>query len=153
MRSVRTDRPRNTPGFMGYVLTFAIAVLLVSAGLTIRVDPEVDAGDFFLFAAFFGAWIAVLPAAVIVPLVHLAVRRVADQRVHVVVAGLTGLVGGAACWWFVSEGNLLEIHEDALVVAGIGLATAIGRAAVIPLVQRRRAPDFLPFWERDHNLV
>ncbi len=71
--------------------------------------------------------------AVLASVVHLVCLRVPQQPVHVAVAGLAGAVAGVVygIGLFDGLGTWLWLQ--------LGVATAVGRAAVIPLAQRRRS--------------
>ncbi|HWJ12016.1 MAG TPA: hypothetical protein VNS46_21715 [Nocardioides sp.] len=105
-------------GAMGHV------VLLTSEA------PVADAAAWVVIAACFVPLYSLPFALVGVPLVHLVCRRVGAQWVHVVVAGLAGLLPLAVAG--------VMTGEWVWGVAPVGACTALGRLAVVPLVWRRR---------------
>lgn len=153
LEGVQAADCRNTPGILGYALVYAIAVGLVCVGLSLAESDqwfdEYTAGYVFLFAF---ALLGPVALVVVLPLLHFAIRRIRNQGVHVAVTGLVGLATAWISWMYLTEG-VLDDTFDVLFVLGAGAATALGRAAVIPMVLRRRQPGYVPFWERDHNLV
>lgn len=75
-------------------------------------------------------------------LVHLACRRVRQQWVHVLAAGIAGVLSGVAFHLLVDIGGS-DILGSSLLPVVVGVATAVGRASVIPLVPdvgARRGP-------------
>ena len=131
----------NTPGPGGYLLAvlvsdFAFALLL---GLGALADGDIDAffGGLVLFTVITAIY--AIPFAVPgVLLVHFLARRATSQLVHVATAGAVGLLAGlvASAWIFRNDGWPWLVLE-------VGVATAVGRAAVIPLVpavRGRRQP-------------
>ncbi len=124
----------NTPGPDGYVAVWVLSVWLFALGVVLPSGPGV-AGFFpvLVFVLTATAIVSVPFAAVGVVVVHVVCRQVEAQWVHVLVAGLTGyatmvviaLLGAGpevlgSGWW-------------------LGMVTAVARAALIPLVLRRRA--------------
>jgi hypothetical protein len=126
----------GSPGIGGYVLAdvaavAALAVLLPSVDATVA-----DLGDYLAGVALVGfyAFFYSIPLALVgIPIVHFCCLRVRNQAVHVLAAGLVGTA---------------MITLPVLVLSGelsgaglyLGAATAIGRAAVIPLALARRQP-------------
>ena len=103
--------------------------------LVLTTVPFVDVGRLLagLFVTLVYVTIFAIPTAPVgVLLVHLCCRRVQPQWVHVIAAGgagvLTGLAFGA---W---AAGVTEIFSATALAAILGVATAIGRACVIPLV-------------------
>jgi hypothetical protein len=134
----------GSPGVGGYVLAWlasAVALPLVlllgvllpggeRASLSVtEVIPTLGfALVFAMAAAVYGA-----PAALVGCLVvHLVCLRVDSQAVHVAAAAAAGLVTGWGydTWLFQGSWDWLWLQ--------LGIATAVGRAVVIPLVRRRR---------------
>ena len=135
----------NTPGVVGSLLAVVLSWMLISVGsLTFGFLLEdglpelgritlVDLGIgisflamWSVFVGFFGA----LTAPFGVAAVHFACLRTPHQWVHVAAAGL---VGGVAVYGVaVIFGEPWRDWDK--MAAGVGLCTAIGRAAVIPLV-------------------
>ena len=131
----------NTPGALGYLVAvlvsdFAFAFLL---GLGALADGDTDA--FFGGLVLFTVVSAIYSIPFAVPgvlLVHFSCRRVASQAVHVAAAGAAGLLAG-----IVFEAAVTGGFDSFPLVLAVGVATATGRAAVIPLVpavRRRRQP-------------
>jgi hypothetical protein len=75
---------------------------------------------------------ATVLAPVGVLLVHLTCRRARLQAAHVLAAGLAGALAGLGVGALLADGDVAGSCGLALV---LGIATAIGRAAVIPLVR------------------
>ncbi|HWU20188.1 MAG TPA: hypothetical protein VN088_01585 [Nocardioides sp.] len=129
----------NTPDPRGYLAAWAVSAAVYAAifaiGTSLRdgTGAGTALGVFVIYGYGIGA-VSIPFALVGVGLVHLTCRRVRHQAVHVVAAGLAGAPpagfmvavdpqAGAWLWWL------------------IPVATAIGRASVVPLVQRRRDAD------------
>ena len=145
-RVARDERLRwwegsGSPGVGGYVLAVvasapALGLVLAASMVPGVVDGSESPGSLLgglvlvtLFALMYA--VPVAPAGVLV--VHLLCLRVRHQGVHVLAAGLAGAV--AALVWEVTLGAAtLDRFPWAL-----GIATACGRAAVVPLARRRRA--------------
>lgn len=145
----RTDQHRlrglAAPGFVGYLLAFlasAVALGVITAvGLVLGElgsDIAWAATDVIPTLFFLPLGVALLatlygwPAAIAgCLLVHLACLRVRSQVLHVLAAALAGLAAGWVyqVWFFGWTFEWLWLQ--------LGLATAIGRAAVIPLARRR----------------
>lgn len=135
----------GSPGIGGYVLAWlasAVALPLV-LGSTVLVPggalTSMSATDviptlgfavvFMTVAAVYGA-----PAALVGCLVvHFVCLRVGSQAVHVAAAGATGMGAG-----WVYDTWLFQGSWDGLWLQ-LAVATAIGRAVVIPLARRRAA--------------
>lgn len=139
MSTVATQAPLRwwegvgSPGVGGYVLAnfasvAALAVLLPSVDATMA-----DFGDYLTGVAIVAvyAFFFSIPLALIgIPIVHFCCLRVRNQAVHVLAAGVVGVA---------------VITLPVLVLSGelegaglyLGVATAIGRAAVIPLALAR----------------
>ncbi len=82
-----------------------------------------------IYALVFG-----LPAAAVgCLLVHLVCLRIPEQLIHVVTAGLVGAAAGV-----VYDAALFDGFWGRLWIL-LGIATSLGRAAVIPLARRRQA--------------
>ncbi len=131
---------RHTPGLLGYFLAVDVSIGLTAFSIAAESDPEHGLANAAaaLFVATVYVTIFALPTAPVgVLLVHLACRRVSSQRVHVLAAGLAGILTGVAF------GLLVEVGSDTIepwsLTLVLGVATAAGRAAVIPLVPARRA--------------
>lgn len=147
MSTVRTARPSwwegvGSPGVGGYVLAYvasAVALIVVSVlggilegGANLSID-ELASGVGVLVVGTIYALVFGAPAAVIgCFVVHLVCLRVVEQPVHVLVAGLAGAVAGVAYELILFSGSF----SGGLWIL-LGLATAIGRAAVIPLARAR----------------
>ncbi len=133
-----------SPGFGGYVLAFLVSAGVMGVGVPLEgiigqlAHWSLDFGELFyvtamgvytmLFAVLYG-----FPAAVVgCLLVHLVCLRIPEQLIHVTAAGLVGMATGA-----VYDAVLFNGYWDWLWLL-LGIATAIGRAAVIPLARRRQ---------------
>jgi len=135
----------NTPATSGYLLAVVISWMLISVGsfasdfLLEEGLPELRGitledlgfGIFFLamwsvVVGFFGA----LTAPFGVAAVHFACRRTPNQWLHVAAAGFVGGVAVYAVAVVFGE----PWRDWDKMAAGVGFCTAIGRAAVIPLV-------------------
>ena len=135
--------PSYTPGWDGYLVAVLVSVGLTVLALAASILSE---GLGQALAALFVGTIyvtlfAVPTAPVGVLLVHLTCRGVRAQWVHVVAAGLAGLLTGLAFQQLVESGS--GVLEGWFLTLVLGFATAAGRAAVIPLVpavrERRRS--------------
>jgi hypothetical protein len=144
--------PQWTPGVAGYLLSVAVSVLitaLVTALEILVVGGPIQASAAFVECLVLAGLLSVPIAPVGVLLVHLACRRVEAQWVHVLAAGLAGLLSGLAFSALVDVGGSDVLAIWPLTLA-LGFATAVGRASVIgrvPGVRARRHPvdsDFRP---------
>jgi hypothetical protein len=147
----------NAPGFGGYLLAYAASVL--AYGVLMGLQVLALGTDVLLSVVYailvigVGAVVGLPFALVLIPAVHLACRTVRNQAVHVAAAGFAGLSAGAAVWGFTvvgmnSNGSFTASWEFVPsrwssgatlgAILALGIATAIGRSAVIPLVLRRR---------------
>ena len=139
-------RGEGAPGVLGYALAVLASAVFLGPMLfltSVIQDPGSFSGlpgDLFvtLFAmVFYVPFFAMLygwPAALVGCLVvHLVCLRVPHQPVHVVLAGVAGLAAGAiyGIGLFDGLGSWLWLQ--------LGVATAAGRAVVIPLAQRRQS--------------
>jgi hypothetical protein len=140
----------NTPDLLGYVLAYFASAAVFAGGVGLWLEDNLVDGA--ITAVGVAPVIAVLGlplGAVLMPVVHLTCRRVRAQTVHVLVAGLVGVVG---CAFFTRDSLALD-KDTLLMLAGAAFSTAVGRAIVIPLVRARRRPGYLPLFERDRGLV
>lgn len=127
---------QNTPGIGGYVLAVTVSVVTIPLLLWVLSG---SAGVFVVslyYAAAAGIPIGTVGATV----VHLCCRGIRAQVVHVLAAGLAGflvLPGFAIADSIADSGpnSGAAWVPYGLVLAGV---TATGRAAVIPIVHRRR---------------
>jgi hypothetical protein len=126
----------GSPGIGGYVLAdlAAVATLAVLLPLTGGFESGVAAYvSVVLLVGFFALFYSIPLALVGIPIVHFACLRVRNQAVHVLAAGVVGVA--------VADVASALGTGDAESWAGglyLGVATAIGRAAVIPLALARR---------------
>jgi hypothetical protein len=133
----------NTPGAGGYLIAWALTCLglscVIAGGTAVEVAGDsYDSGSpfsaalgVFVLSCFFSSLMSVPFAAIGIPVVHLACRKVAAQWVHVVVAGLVGLspfllvsLLSGEWWWF--------------PYGAVAPAAALGRLGVTPFVWHRR---------------
>jgi hypothetical protein len=136
--------PPNTPGVAGYVIGCVISivvcaplVVLGSAGFGAMSSVPIVA----VTMTVYGAPVTVGAAL----LLHVLCRRVSSQGAHVAAAALaaTFLAFAYAHVSGINDGTLPPAYD----VVAIGCAGASGRAAMIPLVIRRRRAvdhDFRP---------
>lgn len=127
-----------TPGPGGYALGVLVSWLAFLAPLMIAFGPYV------LVAAVVVVVVGTPIGLIGVVVTHLACREAPHQGAHVLVAGLSGFTI-VFVLGVVFEGD--DSGPLLLVSAWVGLAGAIGRAAVIPSVRMRAAPvdhDFRP---------
>jgi len=136
-------RGAGAPGLGGYVL--AVLASAVCLGLVLGVAEVIAESETLAFAPEDLIYVVLLPLgvaalAVIYGLpaallgclvVHLVCLRVPLQGVHVAMAGLAGVAAG------VVYGGVLFDGFYGLWLP-LGIATMVGRAAVIPLVRGRR---------------
>lgn len=123
-------RASGSPGVCGYALAVAVS-LVVFAALLAAPDgtPGFAWSDFartFLLVVLVGALPAAIIGAVGSLIVHCATWCTAAQRWHVLAAAVVGLVAGG-----ISSGGSL------MWGVALGVATGVGRVAVIPLAMRR----------------
>lgn len=135
-------RPTYTPGPGGYALAVLASHLVftltcsvvawVGAASAWHLARPADMLAFLVVGLMYGA----IPAAVLGSLGALAVHGLCRHRPcqaeHVAAAGVAGVVAGLVLW------VLLGAARELLGwVPVLGLSTAIGRAAVVPLVKAR----------------
>jgi hypothetical protein len=118
----------TTPGVGGYLVAWLVSVLVCGIWLFSPdpVTPGAAVGAACLLAPFSAPF-----AGLGIVAVHVACRDVPAQWVHVLAAGLAGAATGA--FWAVT---LLFAQYQLIWV--VGVATAAGRLAVVPLVWLRR---------------
>ena len=127
-----TGPARSAPGPGGYVLAVVVADL--AASLMIGAFVFTDA----VTSPFTGVMIALTYVSVFsIPFalagsfaVHLAARRIRRQSGHVLAAGAAGLLSAV-----VANATMFGGRAYALFVV-LPVATALGRAALVPAVQR-----------------
>jgi hypothetical protein len=125
----------GSPGIGGYVLADLAAVAVLALSLPLTGDLPDDLGTYLggvTLVGIFGFIYSIPLALVGIPIVHFCCLRVRSQALHVLAAGLVG-VGAAVVPLAVWSGELVL-----LPALYLGLATAVGRAAVIPLALARR---------------
>lgn len=144
-------RARSTPGWEGYVVAVLVSDGLCALGLVAVasltpgpgawgswLDGVVDLLVALVLAAIYVGIVSVPFALVGVPLVHLLCRRARRQWVHVSVAGAAGLLAGLAFAGVARGVDGLAYWPWMVLV--VPVATAGGRAAVIPLCPSARTP-------------
>jgi hypothetical protein len=118
----------NTPGLFGYVLGVAASIPLYGALVAVAGGGGPLQALFAALVVTAYGWPLTLPVGIAGALVvHAVCHRVHAQRVHVAVAFGCGVAGGA----------LVTRSVGAAVL--VGVAAAMGRTLVVPLVDRRRA--------------
>lgn len=137
----RVVRRAHTPGVGGYAIAVLVSiwvtVVLLALSDASNHDP-VGIAMALMVGVVYVTIFAVPTAPVGVLVVHLCCRRIEQQWVHVLAAGLCGVLTGLAFGAVVSGVDGLFETLDLTVM--LGVATAVGRAAVIPLVPSRRKP-------------
>ena len=136
-----------TPGPLGYLLAIAVTAVayppillaqtLVEGPLTWVVASVV----FGVVAVVIGVPVGLLAA----PLIHLLTWFIPFQAVHVVVSAAVGSVTGVGVWLVIDPDYEWVTGQLGWYAGALGLAAALGRTAVIPLVRRRQA------WARMHG--
>jgi hypothetical protein len=128
-------RPRTTPGLAGYWLAVLVSIGVTALSIAVQSLPGDGLGGaaaVLIVGTLYVTIFAIPTAPIGVLLVHFACRRVQDQRVHVLVAGLAGILTGVVFGLLIDVGSgVLEMWSFTLT---LGIATATGRAVVIPLV-------------------
>jgi len=132
----------NTPGLSGYVLGVGISFVVCAPLILLWSNARLGSEEWL--AALLYLPIAVmevstygLPVAVLGVLVlDVTCRRIPWQAVHVLVAGASG-VGLAWAWTAVTHLDSIGPPAHAFSVLA-GVSAAVGRAAVVPMVRRRR---------------
>ena len=120
----------GSPGIGGYVLADLAAVATLALALPAFSDPSGGVGGYLglmVLVAFFGLFYSIPLAVVGIPIVHFCCLRVRSQAVHVLAAGLVGVAVGTVP--FALTGGGVDLVPGLV----LGLTTAVGRAAVIPL--------------------
>jgi len=135
--------PGNTPGAAGYVLAVLLSWVLICVGLALT-EAISDLGPGFRVTSVDLEWLVVGPviwglgsayfvaatAPVGVVLLHFGCRSIRQQWVHVLVTAVLGTLAVYAVAFVIGE-----VPSDwDKVAAGVGFCTAVGRAAVIPMV-------------------
>ncbi len=124
----------GSPGVPGYVLAVAVSDLVFALLLPGQalLDGDLQGYAFVaLLAAVFSVPYCIPLAVPGVLLVHLVCLRVTSQVVHVVTAGLVGATAGWVLW-----AGVLGETGFPLLAPAIATATAVGRAAVIPMARK-----------------
>lgn len=142
-RLSRKPQSPNTPGIVGYAAGVGVSDLVCAPLLMAPALVEAHGlGDVLssivflpiaaVLVAVYGAPVAVIGAV----LVDRVCSRVKDQKVHVAVAAIAGIL---TTLWYAHVTDLGGLGPNpASVAVAVGCAAAIGRAAVIPLVRSRR---------------
>lgn len=124
----------NTPGPGGYALAWLASVLIFGGGLVVASRPAWAELDAVLVVVLVATLIVSIPFAVVgVLVVHALCAPVEAQWFHVLVAGLVG--SAAMVVTAVLSGDPAWLGIGPWLAA----TTALARAAVVPLVHRRRA--------------
>lgn len=132
--------PVTTPGFGGYLVAWAVSLALVASLLPL-VPPwatafDGDSGGYWSGVAFFAVFAGAASVFLAPPgllAVHVACRGRAAQWVHVLAAGLYGLLVG-----ILVDVGLFSWEGMTALALTMAASTATGRAVVIPLVERRQ---------------
>ena len=140
---------RATPDAAGYLVAVAVSVLTMTievlgllvwgAGKAFLAEP-VEVVVTFGIVLLLVSLAAVPSATVVVLVVHVLLGRVRTQSVHVLAFALGGALVGALC-----AQRLPQL--GALLAVAVGVASAVGRAAVIgirPLAPPPVDDDFRP---------
>ena len=133
----------GSPGFWGYVVAVVVSAGVLGVVTLLGALPDVIRGDgsedllVLPLGAVLVAMFALIYAVPLAPpgvlLVHLLCLRVRHQVVHVLAAGLAG--AGAALVWV----GAVDAGSPGWFPFQLAVATACGRAAVVPLARRRQA--------------
>jgi hypothetical protein len=134
--------PRPAPGLLGYAVALALSVGFLSVFLAV-LDSRGPAPFMLRDVIVFGTVLTLL-AAVVGPMgvfvVDLLCRGEPRQMVHVLVAGLVGVLA-AVGFGLVTAAMLGEAWVSPSYALATGVATATSRALVIPLVVSLRGPS------------
>ena len=128
----------GSPGIGGYVLADLASVAALAVMLPLEDVTSGGLGGYLagvVFVGLFGFFYSIPLALVGIPIVHFSTLRVRNQAVHVLAAGLVGFLASVVS--AVVFGGLANIGDSWGFGLLLGCATAIGRAAVIPLARRR----------------
>jgi hypothetical protein len=130
------------PGYLLAVVLSACALgltFVLTAILDDLVHFSMGVDDFIMYLSI-GVFTPIYgliygwPAALVgCTLVHLICLPVTSQKVHVAVAGLAGVATGLVYETLLFSGDYLWLSLQ------LGIATMVGRAAVIPLARRRQS--------------
>lgn len=130
--------PPNTPGFVGYLLAFAVGFVVFALLTAPLADPaRVDAFDtlgLFVYMNLFTLGIPLMIAIVAVLIANAALRRHESQSTHVIAAAAVSFAFAMLLALFTEQWV-----DKVVLLFFLPAAMAIGRASVIPLVRRRRA--------------
>lgn len=154
--------PRNldpTPGPVGYCIAVFVSWMLIALGLgLVSTDPFGD-GDFMgvldtaaLMLVMTLIWgtlagiFALLTALPGVLVVHVVSLRFPQQWVHVLASAVVGVLAVYAVMTVMGE----HPRDWDKLALGVGVCTAIGRAAVVPMVPavRNRVGAGTGWWSR-----
>jgi hypothetical protein len=123
------------------MVALVVSVGLTGLGLAVSFLPEdglMGSLAVLVVGTVYAGIFALGAGPVGVLLVHVTCRHVEAQWVHVLAAGMAGVLTGIAF------GQLVDVGSSALdgwvLTLILGISTAIGRAAVIPLARGRRTP-------------
>ncbi|MEV5000420.1 hypothetical protein [Nocardioides sp. LML1-1-1.1] len=124
----------NTPGPGGYALAWLASVLIFGGGLVVASRPTRADLDAVLIVVLVATLVVSIPFAVVgVLVVHVLCAPVEAQWFHVLVAGLVGYAATVVAASLSGDPDWFGIGP------WLAATTALARAAVIPLVHRRRA--------------
>ena len=134
-RPAEPRRVATTPGRWGYAA--AVLASLAAFAVLLPLPTLLVAGtDEYLHAVGwvlgYGVWLAAPMGALGVLVVHLLCADEPRQAVHAFIAGCLGLAIGVAFF-----GPVLDGDRYLWPALSLAAATALGRAAVVPLVHRR----------------
>ena len=131
----------NTPGILGYLLAFAVAfgifelvTLPFAGGAGVEAAYSLQLLLYVMvYVSFFTFGLPFFLACGVVLALHLLVRWVESQVVHLLAAAFGGLVLAAVLALLVDHPG-----ERWLLLVAMWVSMAIGRASVIPRVAARR---------------
>lgn len=132
----------NTPGALGYLLSWVVSDLLfvgVLAGIAMVSEDHYGLVDLLFYVLLFGFYVAIIStpfACAGILFVHFTCHQISEQWVHVLAAATAGAMTGGVM-------TLLAVDLVVLIPV-LAASTALARAAVIPLVQERRRRNSVP---------
>lgn len=119
---------------IGWLVTFLVFCLGLTVANVVSSGDLVSGWYLLPYALMFGFPVAVVVGLPLALLLAWPLRRVRDQRLHIVVFALAmGAVTAAIV--FFGQGEM--VPGNFVIAAGVGASAAIGRATVIKMVARR----------------
>lgn len=124
---------------LGWFITFFAFCLGLTVSAMVSEGPGGMGAGFMVLALIYGSPVALIAGLPLSLLVAWPLRRVRDQRLHVVAFAVALGFAMAGYLLVIGEGRIEPLGFAAVLLAAA--CGAIGRASVIKLVARRNPPD------------